>query len=180
MDKATFAAGCFWGVENTFRQVKGYTGGHWPNPCYLEVCARLQSGSQQLERGIKSQPKFGHFPYPEGDVGKMMIVSSYAQHEYQRFERLAPEAALALMKLIYAARDEGVWIIPVSCFRGITDREKLFKAQIQRRGSPEAAAKISAPPGYSKHHTGYAVDLADGHLPKKDITYGFAKTNAFQ
>jgi D-alanyl-D-alanine carboxypeptidase len=144
------------------------------------VSPQVTSGNQQLKAGTSSQPKLGHFPYPEGDVGKMMIVSSYAQKEYQRFERLAPEAALALMKLIYAARDEGVWIIPVSCFRGITDQEKLFKAQIQRRGSTEAAAKISAPPGYSEHHTGYAVDLADGHLPKKDITYDFAKTNAFQ
>ena len=45
LKKATFGAGCFWGVEAAFRQVKGvkatavgYAGGHTKKPTYKEVC----------------------------------------------------------------------------------------------------------------------------------------------
>ena len=44
----------------------------------------------------------------------------------------------------------------------------------------EAAAKISAPPGYSEHHTGFAIDLTDGNFPKKDLTIDFENTNAYK
>lgn len=80
-ETATFGAGCFWGVEELFRQIKGvketvvgYTGGTVKNPSYEQVCTGKTSHVEAIQ--IKFDPK-------EATYEKLLDVFWMAHHPLQ-------------------------------------------------------------------------------------------------
>ncbi|MCM1982516.1 M15 family metallopeptidase [Lyngbya confervoides] len=122
------------------------------------------------------EPHYNHLPYQEA-TGELMTVGEY----YDRPEQLVPEVAQAFWTMQDAAAASGIRLGPISGFRTIADQAQLFERQIQRHGgSAQEAATLSAPPGYSEHHTGYTLDIRDLDQPDTDLKYAMENTAAYR
>ena len=91
---------------------------------------------------------------------------------------LQPAAADAWVALRNAALAEGISISLTSGYRTPEAQAWLMNRELGGWTTPEinAALNLAAPPGYSKHHTGYAIDLRSG----SNTLYDFADTAAYQ
>ncbi|MFM7313072.1 MAG: D-alanyl-D-alanine carboxypeptidase family protein [Cyanobium sp.] len=115
----------------------------------------------------------GHFPYPEAPTAGLVSVAPGQQ--------LRPDAADALRAMQRAAAADGVDLVVLSAFRSIALQKRLFfDVSAERNQSPSTRARVSAPPGFSEHSTGYAVDLGDGHAPGTNLSPRFDQTAAYR
>jgi len=72
------------------------------------------------------------------------------------------DAAHAFLDMAHAARRDGIDLIPRMPFRSLRRQERTVAHFAARPGFDAARAhRRAAPPGYSEHHTGYAVDVCD-------------------
>lgn len=95
--------------------------------------------------------------------------------------KLKPDAQAELTEMIAKAKSEGVKLGIVSGFRTIEDQDYLyFDVKAERGESAKTRAEVSAPPGYSEHHTGYAVDFIDESKPDTHVEKSFETTPAFR
>ncbi|MCU0552255.1 MAG: D-alanyl-D-alanine carboxypeptidase family protein [Leptolyngbya sp. Prado105] len=133
-----------------------------------------------LSTPLSPARSYGHFPYRENDSARLQTVGQYVRNNASRPESMDIEAVQAFQQMSIAAKQSGVLLMPLSGFRSVRVQTGLWKQQIARRGSQQAAAKWSAPPGYSEHHTGYALDIADQTRPNTDLRISFENTRAYQ
>ncbi len=119
----------------------------------------------------------GHFSYTEAPEEELQSVGTY----HGRPTLLRQSAAQAYLEMAAAARSAGITLVPISGFRTHEVQEYLFFKRAQDRVQrPIERAEVSAPPGYSEHHTGYAVDIGDANAPGADVSVSFEQTQAFQ
>lgn len=115
-----------------------------------------------------------HLPfYPEAQ--ELVIAETGADgSEYL----LTPEAAQAWRAMKAAARQDDVAVEIVSAFRNIERQADIIRAKQARNMPIETILTLSAPPGYSEHHTGRAVDInTPGCEPTEEP---FEHTDAFR
>jgi D-alanyl-D-alanine carboxypeptidase len=127
--------------------------------------------------GIAARPDMegrllGHFPYGEAPASSLVEVSPGLE--------LNQEAAQKYAEMRSAAQADGVQLRLISAFRSVsTQKELFFGVASERNQSAEDRARVSAPPGYSEHSTGYAMDLGDGSMPQANLAEAFESTPAF-
>ncbi len=125
--------------------------------------------------GVTTSPDvlLHHFRYEEAPADQLVAISGGLQ--------LRRPAAQKFRSMLAAARAAGVNITTISAFRSIADQQRLFfDVKAERAQEATKRAEVSAPPNYSEHHTGYAVDLGDSNAPAANLNQGFDQTAAFQ
>lgn len=91
---------------------------------------------------------------------------------------LIPPAAAAWRDLRSAAAADGVTLNIVSAFRSLDRQAEIVREKLASGLSFEAIFSASAPPGYSEHHTGRAVDV--GTTGVRALEVEFEDTPAFR
>ncbi|MBD2186606.1 M15 family metallopeptidase [Pseudanabaena mucicola] len=121
---------------------------------------------------------FGHYAYAEAPASKLRTISR-AGDGYEI--KLHETAAKSYLQMEADAKADGVNFAVISGFRSISEQQELFfEISKQRNQTPAERAKVSAPPGHSEHHTGYAIDIGDANVPSTNLSPSFEKTAAFQ
>jgi peptide-methionine (S)-S-oxide reductase len=98
MEKATFGAGCFWGVEAAFRQVKGvqstavgYMGGSLKNPTYEDVCTDRTGHAEVVQ--VDYDPSV--VAYEE------LLVVFWEKHDPTTLNRQGPDVGAQYRSVIF-------------------------------------------------------------------------------
>ncbi|MBE9050350.1 D-alanyl-D-alanine carboxypeptidase family protein [Nostocales cyanobacterium LEGE 11386] len=122
-----------------------------------------------------SNALLGHLTYPEAPESELVAITADGRM------RMRKAAAQRYQAMAQAARSAGVILVPISGFRSVKEQEQLFFGISARRNqTPAERAAVSAPPGHSEHHTGYAVDIGDGAVPATNLQTNFENTKAYK
>jgi len=147
--KATFGAGCFWGVEAAFRRIDGvtrtrvgYAGGTVDDPTYKQVCSDRTGHAEVVE--VAYDPE--KVPY------ERLLAVFWAEHDPTQVNRQGPDFGSQYRSVIFVHDDEQRAAAEAS------------RARIQERLSrPVATAIEEAPPFWE------AEDYHQRYLEKRGL-----------
>ena len=115
----------------------------------------------------------GHLPYKEIPREKLVLVEPNIEVHIDMKD--------SLIRMREEAKKDGIYLSFLSGYRSINLQNDIFYSLKSIRNQDAAQrARVSAPPGYSEHSTGFAIDIGDATQRKTDFEVEFENTDAFK
>ncbi len=115
----------------------------------------------------------GHLPYEEISKDKLVFIEPNIEVHIDMSE--------SLLKMRDDAIKDGIYLVFLSGYRSINLQKDIFYSLKSIRNQIAAErARVSAPPGYSEHSTGFAIDIGDADNRETDFEVEFENTDAFR
>ena len=115
----------------------------------------------------------GHLPYAETPKDKLVLLEPNIEVHIDMRD--------SLLKMRDEAKKEGIYLVFLSGYRSINLQNEIFYSlKSFRNQEASERARVSAPPGYSEHSTGFAIDIGDATQRETDFETEFEKTDAFK
>ena len=116
---------------------------------------------------------FGHLPYTEISKEKLVLIEPNIKVHIDMRD--------SLLKMREEAKRDGIYLVFLSGYRSINLQNDIFFSLKSIRNQEAAErARVSAPPGYSEHSTGFAIDIGDATQRETDFETDFENTDAFR
>ena len=115
----------------------------------------------------------GHLPYAEIPKEKLVLIEPNIEVHIDMRD--------SLLNMRKEARKDGIYLVFLSGYRSINLQKEIFYSLKSSRNQEAAErARVSAPPGYSEHSTGFAIDIGDATQRETDFEVEFENTDAFK
>ena len=115
----------------------------------------------------------GHLPYNETPKEKLVLIEPNIEVHMDMRD--------SLLKMREEAKKDGIYLVFLSGYRSINLQNDIFYSLKSIRNQEAAErARVSAPPGYSEHSTGFAIDIGDATQRETDFETDFENTDAFR
>tara|TARA_B100001989_G_scaffold123977_1_gene87527 strand:- start:70 stop:783 length:714 start_codon:yes stop_codon:yes gene_type:complete len=115
----------------------------------------------------------GHLPYVEIPKEKLVLIEPNIEVHIDMLD--------SLLNMVEEAKKDGVYLVLLSGYRSINLQKDIFYSLKSIRNQVAAErARVSAPPGYSEHSTGFAIDIGDATQRQTDFETEFENTDAFK
>ena len=127
---------------------------------------------QQIDSN-DDQRILGHLPYPEISKDKLVFIEPNIEVHIDMRE--------SLLNMRKDAKKDGIYLVFLSGYRSTNLQKDIFYSLKSIRNQiASERARVSAPPGYSEHSTGFAIDIGDYMQRDTDFEVEFENTDAFK